>query len=185
VNQSNRIRPALLVAAWLMAGASAAQAQQVASELAVMRVVKVIEANGRPGAEQLASAEGVRPGDLLQYTTTFRNTGTLPARRLAATLPIPAGTEFVTAPDTAAGELQASLNGTDFAAVPLMRQVKKPDGQTVAVPVPLTEYRALRWPARDLAAGTSYTTQARVRVAALPAGATLAAATPAATAAAR
>lgn len=173
MNHSNKTMAALLMAAWLVAGASSAHAQQVASELAVMRVVKALDANppnGRPGAEQLVAAEAVKPGELLQYTTTFRNTGKLPARRLAATLPIPAGTDYVASPDAEA-DLQASLDGTSFDAVPLMRRVNAPDGKTLTVPVPLTEYRVLRWPARDLAAGASFTTRARVRVISLPAAA--------------
>ena len=83
MNTSRWMRAAL--AAWLLlVGLSTANAQQVASELAVARVVKAPDANGRPGAEQLVDAAAVKPGDLLQYTTTFRNTGTLPARRDSA-----------------------------------------------------------------------------------------------------
>ena len=174
MNTSRWMRAAL--AAWLLlVGLSTANAQQVASELAVARVVKAPDANGRPGAEQLVDAAAVKPGDLLQYTTTFRNTGTLPARRLAATLPIPLGTEFVTVPE-AAGQVHASLNGTAFEPVPLMRKVKQPDGQLRAVPVPLAEYRALRWPEHEIAPGQTFTTRARVRVISLPAGEALAAA---------
>ena len=138
--------------------ACAASAEPVTSELTMSRVVMQ-----RDGTEQLAPTPEVAPGDLLQYTATYRNTGLRAVSRLAATLPIPAGTEFVAAPDVS-GPLQASLGGTVFEPVPLMRKHKRPDGQLVLVPVPLSEYRALRWSERELAPGGSVATSARVRV---------------------
>ena len=62
-----------------------------------------------------------------------------------------------------------------------MRKTRRADGQWVEVAVPLAEYRALRWPEQQLAAGASFTTTARVRVISVPTP--VVAATPAASAA--
>jgi hypothetical protein len=48
--------------------------------------------------------------------------------------------------------------------MPLVRKVKQANGAIVEQAVPLSEYRFLRWPARDLAAGASFIAGARVRV---------------------
>jgi len=45
-----------------------------------------------------------------------------------------------------------------------MRAVRQPDGNERQVPVPIEEYRALRWNLGTLAAGQSEQVQARVRV---------------------
>ena len=94
---------------------------------------------------------------------TYRNDGKQAVKRLAATLPVPLCTEFVGA-SAVPDNVQASVGGQVFEPVPLMRKVKRPDGQVVDAPVPLAEYRALRWPERELAAGTTYVTSVRVRV---------------------
>ena len=156
----HRLTPGLaLIAAALLAFPLGAMAEGVVSVLTVARVVV------KPGGadEQLVAAEQVKPGDLLQYTATYRNTGKQPVKRLAATLPIPAGTELVAASPMPRDAL--ARTGTEpFAAIPLMRKVRRADGQLVDTPVPLAEYRTLRWPERDLAAGASVATSARVRV---------------------
>ena len=145
-------------------------AQTVTSELAVTAVTK--KSNGE---EALTVVTAVKPGDLLQYTAIYKNSSKQPARQMVATLPIPAGTEYVASsavPETAL----ASLGGVIYEPIPLKRKVKQADGKLVTVPVPLAEYRFLRWPERELASGASYSTSARVRVisaavaAPLPAG---------------
>lgn len=148
----------LIAVAVMSVMVASAMAQGVVSELTVSSVVKQ-----RSGEEQLAPTQSVKPGDLLQYTATYRNDGKQTVKRLAATLPIPLGTEFVAA-SAAPRNVLASVGGQVFEPLPLMRKVKRPDGQVVDVPVPLAEYRALRWPERDLAAGATYVTSVRVRV---------------------
>src|SRR5439155_26907492 len=58
----------------------------------------------------------------------------------------------------------ASTDAAPCAPPPLMRSVRQPDGSERRVPVPLEEYRALRWNLGTLAAGQSAQVQARVRV---------------------
>ena len=142
------------------------------SELKVWNVVKQAD-----GAEALQPARAVKPGDVLQYSTVYTNPSQRAVSRLVTNLPIPAGTELV-ATGTVPSTVLASLDGKVFAPVPLMRKLRRADGQLVDVPVPLNEYRSLRWPEQQLAAGGSFTTTARVRVISAPADATPATATP-------
>ena len=128
------------------------------SELKVWNVVKQAD-----GAEALQPARAVKPGDVLQYSTVYTNPSQRAVSRLVTNLPIPAGTELV-ATGTVPSTVLASLDGKVFAPAPLMRKTRRADGQLVDVPVPLNEYRSLRWPEQQLAAGGSFTTTARVRV---------------------
>lgn len=114
------------------------------------------------GKETLAAAESARPGDLIEYTATYRNSGTGAVRNLEATLPIPADTELVAGSVKPAAS-RASLDARSFAPVPLKRKAVAA-GREVESEVPLREYRALRWAPADLAAGQIATYSARVRV---------------------
>lgn len=137
---------------------AAAEKATLTSELQVWNVVK-----GADGAETLQPARSVKPGDVLQYTAIYKNADSRAVNRLVASLPIPAGTELVGA-SAMPREVQASLDGKVYAATPLMRKVRRADGQMADVLVPLTEYRFLRWPEQQVAAGASFSTSARVRV---------------------
>ena len=137
---------------------AAAEKATLTSELQVWNVVKKAD-----GAEALLPAQSVKPGDVLQYTAVYRNSDSRAVNHLVASLPIPAGTELVDA-SAVPREVQASLDGKVYAATPLMRKLRRADGQMVDVPVPLTEYRYLRWPEQQIAAGASFSTSARVRV---------------------
>ena len=137
---------------------AAAEKATLTSELQVWNVVRKAD-----GAEALLPAQSVKPGDVLQYTAVYRNADSRAVSHLVASLPIPAGTELVGA-SAVPREVQASLDGKVYAATPLTRKLRRADGQMVDVPVPLTEYRFLRWPEQQIAAGASFSTSARVRV---------------------
>jgi uncharacterized repeat protein (TIGR01451 family) len=153
---------AALVALTFAAAAADVAAQprtpSLASELSAERVLPM--ANGR---ETLAPAATVSPGDTLEYHARWRNTGTAPLGNVVATLPIPAGTQFAAAGALPSGAL-ASVDGVSFAPMPLQRRVRQADGQWRDVPVPLAHYRAVRWPARTLAAGEQFDARVRVQV---------------------
>ena len=135
-----------------------ALAQTVVSELTVMGITK--QSNGQ---ESLTAVSTIKPGDSLQYVVVYKNTGKQSAKQMVATLPIPAETEFV-ASSASPATAMASLDGRLYQPIPLMRQVKQADGKLVTVSVPVSEYRFLRWPERELAAGASFSASARVRV---------------------
>ncbi len=146
--------------------AAHADTGKLTSELKVWSVVKQAD-----GAETLQPAHTVKPGDVLQYSAVYTNSGQRAVSRVVTNLPIPVGTEWL-ATGTLPSTVWASLDGKVFAPVPLMRKTRRADGQVIEVPVPLNEYRSLRWPEQQLAAGASLTTSARVRVISAPTQAT-------------
>ena len=115
------------------------------------------------GKEARLPAEQAEPGDVIEYRATYTNRGNTAVRDLEATLPVPAGLEYL--PKTAQPvRLLASLDGKTFAPVPLTRRVKLEGGKTVVREVPAAEYRALRWSIGALAANSARTVGARMRV---------------------
>ncbi|MGH7726716.1 MAG: hypothetical protein ACREOU_14920 [Candidatus Eiseniibacteriota bacterium] len=118
------------------------------------------------GKEAFMPADHARPGDVIEYRATYRNTGASDVKDLAATLPVPAGLSYL--PRTANPvALLASTDGRSFEPVPLKRTVKLADGSTKTVEVSVSEYRYLRWSIGTLAAKNSRTVRARMRVAPL------------------
>ena len=117
---------------------------------------------GADGREAFAPADAARPGDVIEYVATYRNTGDAAVRSLDATLPIPAHTELVPGSIRPSGA-RASLDATQFAAPPLKRSVVR-EGRATEEPVPYSEYRYLRWHVPQLDARKSVTFSARVKV---------------------
>jgi uncharacterized repeat protein (TIGR01451 family) len=134
-----------------------AQASAVSSQLIAQRVELVV---GKPVFKPAGDG---RPGDVLQYSTTYRNSGSAAASRLLATVPVPAGTSYIAA-SAEPGQAMASTDGISFAPMPLTRTVKQADGSVRKEPVPLNEYRALRWEIGVLPAGASTVVGLRVRI---------------------
>jgi uncharacterized repeat protein (TIGR01451 family) len=165
--------PWLIASAALLTGSAWAQTKgnptnadstrALRSELTVKQVV--VQDNG---TESFRSAAEVKPNDLLQYTASYVNGSPQPITRLVASLPIPPGTQWV---ETSAvpRNVLASTDGKVFLPTPLMRRVKDASGRLVDQPVPLSEYRALRWAEQVIAPGATYTVSARVRVVSLSA----------------
>jgi uncharacterized repeat protein (TIGR01451 family) len=124
------------------------------------------------GKEARLPAEQAKPGDVIEYHATYTNRGASAVRDLEATLPVPAGLEYL--PRTAQPvRLHASLDGKTFAPAPLTRRVKLANGRTEVREVPASEYRALLWSIGSLGANSARTVVARMRVAPLEAVATV------------
>jgi hypothetical protein len=136
----------------------AESARTLRSELTVKQVVVLDN-----GTESLRSAAEVKPNDLLQYAASYVNSGPNPVKHLVASLPIPPGTQWVDA-SAVPRTVLASTDGKLFLPTPLMRRVKDASGRLIDQPVPLSEYRALRWAEQVVAPGATYTVSARVRV---------------------
>jgi hypothetical protein len=136
---------------------------QTASDVAVtLKAQKVLRT--KEGKEVLQLAERAMPGEIIQYDALYKNQSRSSVRQLEPTLPIPAGLEYL--PDSAKPvATKASLDGKNFAPIPLMRQVVLPNGETRQERVPYSEYRALRWELGDLDAGKSALISARARLA--------------------
>jgi uncharacterized repeat protein (TIGR01451 family) len=151
----------LAVVAAYSACAMAQGRDVVETRLEARKVVRDAE-----GRDSLVAAEAVKPGETIEYVATYRNTGQQPVRNLAATLPIPANTEFVSG-SARPQDAQASLDGRTFAPMPLKRRVVR-EGRTVEEEVPAREYRYLRWFPGELGGEKSLTFTARVRVVEAP-----------------
>jgi uncharacterized repeat protein (TIGR01451 family) len=134
-----------------------AQAPDVRVELAAKKVVTT------EGRESLVPADKAKPGDIIQYEAVYRNDGKAAAKNVAATVPVPAGLALIEKSDKPSAEL-ASLDGKNFSAVPLMRDVKNQAGVVEKKPVPLAEYRAVRWNLPELAPGKTATVALRAQV---------------------
>lgn len=117
--------------------------------------------------ETLIDAKTAKPGDIIEYQVTYANKSKAAVRDLSATLPIPADTDFLRN-TTKPANARASVGDGKFAAIPLKKKVKLPNGREEEIDVPLSEYRALQWSLGELAAGKSVVVSARVRVSDAP-----------------
>jgi uncharacterized repeat protein (TIGR01451 family) len=116
------------------------------------------------GKEVAAPADHAKPGEVIEYRATYHNQGAARVQKLAATLPIPAGTEYI-ARSASPTPASASLDGRTFESLPLMRKVRLADGREVMREVPASEYRYLRWTLGTLEVHGEQSVRARVRVA--------------------
>lgn len=121
---------------------------------------KIVKSNG---AEVKQSGETAKPGDTIQYAAEYRNTDKTSVRNVVATLPVPAGMEYVPDTETPRPAL-ASTDGMHFSAIPLKRTVRNASGQSTEELVPYSEYRTLRWNLGEISGGGSKTVVARVKV---------------------
>jgi len=151
------LKTCLLAAGLILAQWASAQAPALTSTLAAKRVETVA------GKTVLSPADAGKPGDFVEYTGTYHNGGTRPVDKLMATIPVPAGTTFV-AGSAEPARAQASLDGVRFEAMPLMRTVRLADGTVRQEPVPLTEYRYVRWEIGTLAPATDALVKLRVQI---------------------
>jgi uncharacterized repeat protein (TIGR01451 family) len=157
--QSHRAIGLALLLGFFAGGAYAQNAPDVVVTLKAHKVVRTID-----GKEVLQVADRAMPGEVIQYDALYRNQGRTGVRNLQPTLPIPAGLEYL--PDSAKpAPSKASVDGKNFAPIPLMRQVALPDGKTKEEPVPTSEYRSLRWDLGDLDSGRNALVSARARLA--------------------
>jgi uncharacterized repeat protein (TIGR01451 family) len=141
-----------------MAATAALAADTVSNTLSVSRVVRAAD-----GAEHKESASSAKPGDVLEYQATYRNSGAGTVRKLQATIPIPGGATYVPG-STLPANAMASLDGIDFERIPLKRQVRKPDGATTEQLVATSDYRFVRWTLDELAPDAVVTVAVRVSV---------------------
>ena len=135
-----------------------AWAQTQVTSVLVAQLVEMVD-----GKAVLKPATQSKPGDVIDYSSTYKNSGTAAAEKLLATLPVPVGTTLL--PGSAQpGLALASTDGSVFAPMPLMRSVRQADGSQRSEPVPMADYRALRWDLGTLAAGRTAVVSLRVRI---------------------
>ncbi len=102
-------------------------------ELTANKVVKTTE--GKVSYSPVSTAPA---GTIIQYKATYTNKINKDINDLSVILPIPANMSFNG--EASPSSAQASLDGKNYADMPLMRKV---DGKMVKVPY--SEYRTLRW----------------------------------------
>jgi hypothetical protein len=134
---------------------------QAEPRLASKLVMSLVVMDGK--VEKLKAAPSVQPGDLLQYTAHYGNPTAAAMRDVVSTVPVPAGTQWVPRSEQPQAAL-ASVDGRDYGPIPLTRKQLQANGQWQQVPVPVSEIRYVRWPARTLGAGESFDASLRVRV---------------------
>ncbi len=102
-------------------------------ELTANQVIK--NAEGKTVYKPVRTAPA---GTVIQYKANYTNTINKDINDLMVTLPIPANMTFTG--DAMPASAQASIDGKNYADMPLMRKV---DGKMVKIPY--SEYRTLRW----------------------------------------
>jgi uncharacterized repeat protein (TIGR01451 family) len=136
----------------VLIGLDVAARPQTYEPLEAKLVVHKVVVDNR-GRERLRSAAEAKPNDVLEYQVTYRNKSRSTVSNVIATLPIPVGMQYVDA-SAYPRQVEASIDGKEFLPVPLLRD--KSTGKLIAPdaprsvkargePVPLVEYRTLRW----------------------------------------
>ena len=119
------------------------------------------------GKETFAVAREAKPGEVLEYRAVYRNQGKQAVHNVLAVLPVPAnGLTYIPA-SASPQHVWASLDGRKFEVAPLVRTVTLPDGKREPRPVPVSEYRYLRWDLGVLKPGAQAVVTARMRMARL------------------
>jgi uncharacterized repeat protein (TIGR01451 family) len=148
-------------------GESAAAAQKVVTKNATDNALDIRLERSKvvivAGKESLEDASTAKPGDVLQDLATYTNKSSRTLSGVVATLPVPLNTELVM--NTVTPAARASVDGTNFFAVPLKRKVKQASGVEVEQAVALSEYRYLRWYPGELEPKQSIVFSARFKVA--------------------
>ena len=152
-----RLSLCFFAASLVLGQAALAQSPAITSSLTAQKVEML------QGKSVLKPAAKGSPGDVIEYSGTYRNVSAAGVNKLQATVPVPPGTTFI-ADSAQPAQAQASTDSTRFAPMPLMRTVKQPDGKEHKEAVPLAEYRALRWEIGSLAAGGSAVVSLRTRI---------------------
>jgi len=152
----------LLTAAFSIAAPLADAADEPVS---VVLALKLVTMDPESGQELVADSDAVSPGDRVEYQVAYTNNLDYAISDVMATLPLPGGMEFVAGTELPRGAT-ASLDGENFAAIPLTRTQTAADGSVTTVQVPYAEYRALRWQIALIDAGATVTVRARAQVSA-------------------
>src|ERR1700730_12540067 len=113
------------------------------------------------GTEKTQPGDKAQPGDVIEYVAEYKNPDKSPVKDVLATLPVPAGMEYI--PNTAApGQVMASTGDGSYAPIPLKKEVRGADGKITQVLLPYSEYHSLRWNLGVIAGGTSKSVRARM-----------------------
>lgn len=125
--------------------------------------LKSFKVVNKQNKESLIAAKTAKPGDLIEYQATYKNTGKKGVQGVMATLPIPSGMHFV--PNSVSPKsMMVSLDGKHFSKPPLKKKIVLSNGGVEYKLVPHQEYRFLRWNLDKIPAGKKRMVTARVKV---------------------
>ncbi len=115
------------------------------------------------GKEISQKADIAKPGDVIEEVATYKNNSSGTLKDFVPMLPIPPNTELL-AGSVKPASAKASTDGRTFSDMPLKRKVRSANGVEVEQPVPLSEYRYLRWYPGDLGPGKTQVFSARFKL---------------------
>ena len=140
------------------------------------QVITVKDEQGKV-TERLVPAAEVKPGDILEWVLTAKNTSGKPLKNVALTIPIPpetfyiAGTAKLLRYQLDERELLVhplfSYDGVRFSPPPLKKKVKMREGDRIVekeVVVPPEQYTHARWVLPELPPGKEVSVSLRTRV---------------------
>jgi len=118
-----------------------------------LEVFLVSQVNTQNGVEEsLVRITEAKPGDTLEYVSTYENTGNSQLSGFSIKNPIPNNTSYISGSENASvnAEFKVSVdNGVNFETEPLVRNIKNAQGQEDAVVVPAEQYTILQWRIND------------------------------------
>jgi uncharacterized repeat protein (TIGR01451 family) len=135
------------VSVWATGAAAADPAKpELAHTLTAQKEAAVKDAEGKTKVEW-QEVKDVKPGDILKYTITYRNVGTVEARDGRVVDPVPKETSYVSG--SAEGKDAAitfSLDGKTFQEPPLLKyKVRQADGTAVEYEATPEMYTHIQW----------------------------------------
>ena len=115
------------------------------------------------GKEVSQKADIAKPGDVIEDVVTYRNSSPGALKNFVPMLPVPPNTELILG-SIKPSNAKASTDGKTFSDMPLKRKVRQANGVEVEQPVPLSDYRYLRWYPGEIGAGKSQVFSARFKL---------------------
>ncbi len=115
------------------------------------------------GKEVSRKADVAKPGDIIEEIASYKNNSAGDLKDFVPMLPVPPNTELILGSIKPANA-KASADGKNFSDMPLKRKVRQANGVEVEQPVPLAEYRFLRWYPGDIGAGKTLVFSARFKL---------------------
>ena len=148
-------------------GAAAPAFAKPKIELSISQAKEVVEVKAGVRSAKLVPTKEAAPGEVLEYTLTYSNTGDEPARDAVIDDPIPKGSSYL--PGSAAGEGAEITFSTDggktFApAVKLTYELRLPSGQVEKRSATPSDYTTVRWTVKSVPPGAKGKVSFRVRI---------------------
>lgn len=136
-------------------------------ELAITQAKEVVEVKGTTRTVKLVPVKEATPGDVLEYTLTFTNSGDEPAKDAVIDDPVPKGASYL--PGSATGEgaevLFSADGGKTFASTTKVTyETRLATGQTDKRVASPGDYTHIRWVVKTIPPGATGKVAFRVRV---------------------